>query len=274
VADWIKSQSKKGKKMRTLSILLTLALLILCAPSVFAAVETKEVSYTVEGVTLKGYLAKPEGGGKHPGVLVVHEWWGLNDYAKMRARMVAELGYVALAVDMYGDGRTTTDPKVAGELSGSIGKNPALGAARFKAGMDYLMSDPAVDTKKIAAIGYCFGGTTVLTMARMGLDLRGVVSFHGGLAPVGEPAGKNVKAKILVCHGGADPFTPPAQFDAFLKEMADSGAEYQVNIYGKAKHSFTNPASDKVGMDGLGYNKTADERSWREMVMFLGEIFM
>ncbi|TAL17469.1 dienelactone hydrolase family protein [bacterium] len=255
--------------MRTL---ISLILLVFCASLAFGAVETREVSYTADGVTLKGYLAKPEGAGKRPGVLVVHEWWGLNGYAKMRARKVAELGYVALAVDMYGDGMTTTDPKVAGEMSGKVGKNPALGMARFKAGMDFLTGDPSVDTGKIAAIGYCFGGTTVLTAARAGLDLRGVVSFHGSLAPVGEPAGKNIKAKVLVCHGGADTFITPAQFDGFLKEMADSGAEWQVNVYGKAKHSFTNPASDAVGMPSLGYNKTADERSWAEMVMFLKEV--
>jgi dienelactone hydrolase len=262
----------KELTMRNLSIAFSLALLTLCASLAFGAVETSEVTYTADGVTLKGYLAKPEGGGKRPGVLVVHEWWGLNDYAKMRARKVAELGYVALAVDMYGDGANTTDTKVAGEMSGTVRKNPALGLARFKAGMDFLKNDPAVDANKIAAIGYCFGGTTVLTMARAGLDLRGVVSFHGSLAPVGEPAGKNIKAKVLVCHGGADASVTQEQFDNFLKEMTESGAEWQVNVYGKAKHSFSNPASDAVGMANLGYNKTADERSWAEMVMFLKEV--
>ena len=190
----------------------------------------------------------------------------------MRARMVAELGYVALAVDMYGEGMTTSDPKKAGELSGMIGKNPALGVERFKAALALLQNDSSVDPERIGAIGYCFGGTTVLTMARMGVPLRGVVSFHGNLAPVGEGGGHEIGAAILVCHGGADPFVTREQFDAFLKEMTDTAPRWQVNVYGKAKHSFTNPDSDKVGIPGLGYDKTADERSWAEMRMFLKEI--
>jgi dienelactone hydrolase len=259
--------------MRTILSLAVCAIAALAASSALAEVSTREVVYSAEGTTLRGYLAKPGGEGKHPGVLVVHEWWGLNDYTKMRARMLAELGYVALAVDMYGEGAVTTDAKKAGELSGNIAKNPAIGAARFQAGLDVLSKDPSVDPQRIAAIGYCFGGTTVLTMALRGVDLRGVVSFHGSLASVSKAAGKTVRAEILVCHGGADPFTTPAQFDAFLKEMADSGAQWQINIYGKAKHSFTNPAADKAGIDGLAYDKTADERSWAEMKMFLQEIF-
>lgn len=259
--------------MRLGAIAAVLACVFFSAAASFGAVTASEVTYKAGEVTCKGYLAKPEGEGKKPAVLVVHEWWGLNDYAKMRTRMVAELGYVALAVDMYGDGMTTADAKKAGELSGAIYKNPSVGLERFKAGLDFLKSQPSVDGERIAAIGYCFGGTTVLTAARAGMELKGVVSFHGGLAPVSGPAMKGaIKGKVLVCHGGADPLVPKEQFDAFLKEMADSEAEWQVSVYGKAKHSFTNPDADKFGMAPVGYNKNADERSWYEMAGFLKEV--
>lgn len=259
--------------MRLATIAAAIAFIALSVSAAFGAGGASEVVYKAGDTTLKGYLAKPSGEGKRPGVLVVHEWWGQNDYAKMRARMVADLGYVALAVDMYGDGVTTTDPKKAGELSGAIYKNPEVGIERFKAALAFLRGQEGVDPDRIAAIGYCFGGTTVLTAARAGIDLRGVVSFHGGLAPVGAPAAKgSIKGKVLVCHGGADPLVPKEQFDAFLQEMADSEADWQVSVYGKAKHSFTNPDADKAGMAPVGYDKTADERSWREMTGFLREV--
>lgn len=260
--------------MKIGALFAALGLLAMVSTQALASVAASEVTYKAGQTTCKGYLAKPEGEGTKPGVIIVHEWWGLNDYAKMRARMVAELGYVALAVDMYGDGVVTTDAQKAGELSGAIYKNPSLGLERFRAGLEFLRGQPNVDAANIAAIGYCFGGTTVLTAARAGIDLKGVVSFHGGLAPVGEPAGKGaIKGKVLVCHGGADPLVPKEQFDAFLKELADSEAEWQVSVYGKAKHSFTNPDADKVGMAPIGYNRTADQRSWFEMTGFLKEIF-
>lgn len=259
--------------MKIAALISVMALALMAASGGNCAVTGGEVTYKAGETTLKGYLAKPGGEGKRPGVLIVHEWWGVNDYVRMRARMVAELGYVALALDMYGDGTVTTDPKRAGELSGSIYRNPALGAERFNAALEILRADPGVDPGRIAATGYCFGGAVVLTMARAGADLKGAVSFHGGLAPVVEPAKKGgIKAKVLVCHGGADPLVTKEQFDAFLKEMADSDAEWQVSVYGKAKHAFTNPDSDKVGSPALGYNKTADERSWAEMVTFLKEV--
>ncbi len=210
--------------------------------------------------TLKGFIAYDDAQkGKRPGVLVVHEWWGHNDYARERARQLAKLGYVALAVDMYGDGKQANHPDDAQKFSSEIAQNMALGKARFIAAMAALKNINATDEDKIAAIGYCFGGAVVLQMAREGIDLDGVVSFHGSLGTPNPAQPGTVKA-----------------ITGFIDEMNNAGADYQFEIYGGAKHSFTNPGANKVGVKfglPLEYNKQADAASWSEMQRFFDRIF-
>ncbi len=242
-----------------------------------AGIATQSIEYTSDGVTLKGYLAyEKHATGKHPGILVVHEWWGHNDYARRRAEMLAELGYVALAVDMYGDGKQAAHPDDAGKFSSEVMKNMPVMKARFLAALDALKQDPHVDTEHIAAIGYCFGGGVVLAMARSGADLKGVVSFHGGLG-TSSPAEKGkVKARILVCNGGADQFVSAEDVKAFEKEMTTAGADFKVLSYAGAQHGFSNPAATELGKKfnlPLAYNEAADKQSWKDMQEFFNQIF-
>ena len=239
-------------------------------------VQGKTVEYSADGVVMKGYLAHDETvKEKRPGVLVVHEWWGLNDYARKRARMLAGLGYTALAVDMYGDGRDATNPDEAGRLSSEIMKNPEIAKARFMAAMDFMKQQPTVDPSRIAAIGYCFGGGVVLNMARQGIDLKGVVSFHGSLAPIQPAQPGIVKAKVLVLNGADDKFIPPEQIEAFKQEMKSAGVDYQFFSYPGAVHSFTNPEATELGKKfkmAVAYNAEADRKSWDEMKNFFSTI--
>jgi dienelactone hydrolase len=240
-------------------------------------IEGKAVQYTADGVTLKGYLVYDKNiSGKRPGVLVVHEWWGLNDYARKRARMLAELGYAALAVDMYGEGKQAMHPDEAGKFSSELMKNFDVAKARFMAALSFLKEQPVVDPENIAAIGYCFGGGIVLNMARQGVDLKGVASFHGSLSAV-KPANQGeVKAKILVLHGGDDKFTTAEQIEAFRQEMKNAGADVRFITYPGASHSFTNPAATELGKKynlPLAYNAEADRKSWEELKKFLKNIF-
>ncbi len=252
----------------------------LLAATVSAArgeVRGEPVTYTDGATTMKGYLAFDDGlPGKRPGILVVHEWWGQNEYVRKRARMLAELGYVALAVDMYGEGKVADHPDDAGKFSGEIRKNMDLGRRRFLAGRKLLAEHRLVDPARIGAIGYCFGGSVVLQMARDGVDLAGVASFHGGLA-TDSPAKKGaVKAKVLVATGADDKFVPPAQVEAFRKEMSDAGADFRVISYPGAVHSFTNPDADANGKKfnlPLAYNADADRKSWEEMKTFFAKLF-
>jgi len=233
----------------------------------------QEVTYAAGETTLKGYLAYDAAKeGKRPGVLVVHEWWGLNEYARKRARMLAELGYTALAVDMYGDGKQATHPEDAGKFASAVFQNFDGAKARFLAGMDLLKSQPTVDPEKIAAIGYCFGGGIVLNMARTGMDLDAVVSFHGSLGAAVPATPGGVKARLLVCNGGDDPFVTPEQIEGFRKEMTDAGASFVFRSYPGAKHAFTNPDADRNGKEfnlPLAYNAQADSASWADMKSFL-----
>jgi len=252
--------------------------LLLALQTVHAAVKGEEVQYKSGNTVLKGYLAWDDAvKGKRPGVLVVHEWWGHNEYARKRARLLAELGYTALALDMYGDGLQAHHPDDAGKFSGEVRKNLTLTKQRFDAAQQVLKEHPTVDAKNIAAIGYCFGGTIVLEMALEGEDLKGVASFHGGL-DIDQPtkAGK-VKARILILTGEADPFVPAAQVEAFKKELEAAKANYRVVVYPGAKHSFTNPDADKFAqqfnMPALAYNAVADNESWVEMQTFFKQIF-
>ncbi|MGZ6191840.1 MAG: dienelactone hydrolase family protein [Syntrophales bacterium] len=237
----------------------------------------KDVAYSAAGVVMKGYLAYDENvKGKRPGVLVVHEWWGLNDYARKRARMLAELGYTALAVDMYGEGKVAEHPDDAGKFSSALMKNFDVGKARFAAALDFLKGQPTVDPARIAAIGYCFGGGIVLNMARQGVDLKGVASFHGSLTAVKPAQPGSVKAKILVLHGADDKFVTGEQVLAFKNEMKAAGADFKFISYPGAVHSFTNPEADELGKKyniPIAYNHDADTKSWEELKKFLHRIF-
>jgi dienelactone hydrolase len=249
------------------------ALILVWASSVSAAVVGKTVEYKQGGTVLEGYLAYPDNTlGKVPGVIVVHEWNGLGDYAQSRARLLAELGYVAFAADIYGKGIRPTDVKGCAAESAKYKGDRKLMRARAKAAYDVLRKDPRVDAMKIAAIGYCFGGTVVLEMARSGLPLKGVASFHGGLdTPVPSKMG-SIKAKVLILHGADDPFAPADQVTAVEKELKAAGADYQVNLYGGAQHGFTNPDNKGV-LPGALYNEQADQRSWKALMQFFDEIF-
>jgi len=253
--------------------LLSAACLILAAAQTDAKMVAEAVQYKHADASLEGYLAYDDAvKEKRPGVLVVHEWWGLNDFAKEQARRLAELGYVALAVDMYGQGLVTADLAEAAKLSGQFKENPTLLVERATAGLQVLAKHERVDPKRIAAIGFCFGGTTVLALACSGADLAGVVSFHGGLIPPTDTT-KAIKARILVLHGAADTLVPPTQVTAFQEALDKAGADWQMITYGGAKHSFTNPAADKLNMPGVGYQKAAAQRSWRDMQRFFDELF-
>ncbi len=245
--------------------------------SVQAKVVGKTVEYTVQGVMMKGYLAYDNNvKEKRPGILVVHEWWGLNDYVRKRARMLAELGYTALALDMYGEGKQAEHPDDAGKFSSELMKNFDTAKARFIAAEELLKKEPTVDPERLAAIGYCFGGGVALNMARQGADLKGVVSFHGGLMAIKPSEPGAIKAKILVLHGGDDKFTTPEQVGAFKDEMTKAGVDYKFIVYPGAMHSFTNPDATAYGKKfnlPLAYNKKADTESWAEMKKFFNEIF-
>ena len=238
-----------------------------------ATIQTKEVEYREGGTVFKGFIAWDDATtGKRPGVLVVHEWWGLNDHARNQARRLAEAGYVGFAIDMYGAGRVTTHPQEAQAFATEAAKDPAVAAARFNAALEELKRDPHVDPARIAAIGYCFGGGVVLGMARSGADLAAVVSFHGSLGTKTPAEPGKVKARVLVLAGGADPFVPPEQIDAFKREMQAAGARFDVIVYPGAKHGFTNPTAGQYGMDQLAYNAEADQQSWAAMLKLFKEV--
>jgi len=266
--------------MRSLLLGLTLTVLVLGIVGVGLAepkIMGTTVEYSAQTVVMKGYLAYDENvKGKRGGVLVVPEWWGLNDYARRRANMLAELGYTAFAVDMYGEGKVVTTPDEAGKLSSEAMKNFDVTKARFMAAVDFLKGQPTVDPNRIAAIGYCFGGGVVLNMARQGADLKGAVSFHGGLTAVKPAQPGSVRARILVLSGGADKFITPEQIEALKQEMKAAGANFQFISYPGALHSFTNPEATELGKKfnmPIAYNAKADEESWSEMKGFLNTIF-
>lgn len=257
-----------------ISIIPALLLCTLLTPNVEAGdLRTETVVYEQEGTELHGYLAHDQRSqDKRPGVLIVHEWWGLNDHARAKAEALAALGYVVFAVDMYGEGKSTEHPQQAGEWATWIRNNKDVAAARFQAGYDLLASHELTKPGEIAAIGYCFGGSVVLTMAMNGADLDGAVSFHGGLPT--DPAGvESIPAKILVCHGGSDPTISQEQIQTFLANLDEAGADYQFVIYGGVKHSFTSEAADARGIPALAYDADAARRSWNAMLMFFNEIF-
>jgi dienelactone hydrolase len=236
----------------------------------------ENITYTGDSITMNGYVVYDENTeGARPAVLVVHEWWGLNDYSKMRARELAKLGYIAMAVDMYGDGKQADNPDSALKLAMPFYVNPKMAKTRFDAAFAKLKTYPQVDGAKMGAIGYCFGGAQVLNMAKLGDDLKGVVSFHGNLNVV--PANKDLlKADVLVCHGAADPMVLQAEVDLFKKQMDSIGAKYTVKSYEGAMHAFTNPNATALGEKfklGIKYNAAADTASWNDMKAFFDRIF-
>jgi len=257
--------------------LVLFTMMMLGAASAGAAIQGQEIRYNSDGVTLVGYLAWDDAiSGKRPGVLVVHEWWGHNDYARKRARMLAEMGYVALALDMYGDGKTADHPKDAGKFSSAVMKHLDVARNRFTAAMQLLQQQAQTDASHIAAIGYCFGGGVVLQMARMGLALDAVASFHGSLATTAPAEKGAVKARIAVYNGADDPFVKPESIKAFRQEMDAAGADYQFENFAGAKHSFTNPDADQYGKRfdlPIAYNEAADRSSWSMLGKFLEASF-
>lgn len=237
----------------------------------------ENVTYTSDSITMNGLVVYDENiEGPRPAVIVVHEWWGLNDYSKMRARELAKLGYIAMAVDMYGDGKQADNPDDAMKLAGPFYQDPQMAQPRFEAALSKLKTYSQADPDKIAAIGYCYGGAQVLNLAKMGEDLKGVVSFHGNLNVV--PANKDLlKASILVCHGADDPLVPQAEVDQFKKQMDSIGANYTFKAYEGALHAFTNPNATAVGEKfpdlPVKYDAAADSASWNDMKDFFSRIF-
>jgi dienelactone hydrolase len=258
----------------TRTLVVVAAACLVCASGASAEVKARAFDYQHGETVLQGFVAwddaKP---GKRPGVLVVHEWWGHDEHARNQARRLAEAGYVGLALDMYGKGKLTTHEKEAGAFAKEAMKDPAAMRARFNAARAALEHDPHVDPTKIAAIGYCFGGAVVLEQARAGDDLDAVISLHGALGTPMPARTGAVKSRILVLTGGADPFVPLAQVDAFKTEMTQAGATYEVVVYPGAKHSFTNPAADAHGMEGVAYDTAADRQSWAAVLKLLSDVF-
>ncbi len=245
----------------------------LFAVNSFAALHTETIEYKQGNTTCEGYLAYDDAvKGTRPGVLVVHDWLGLDNYPKMRADMLAKLGYVAFAADIYGKGVRPKGPAEAMAQTKIYKGDRALLRARVNAALDVLEKQPQVDTKHIAAIGYCFGGTTVLELARSGADIAGIVTFHGGLDTPTRDA-KNIKCKVLLCHGADDPYVPAADVAALQDELRTAKVDWQMIYYSGAVHSFTRPDSGNDNSKGAAYNEHADKRSWEAMKEFFAEIF-
>ena len=254
--------------------LIFLFLLFLIPAQAHAAIVTKMIEYKQGDTVLEGYLAYDDDAkGKGPGILVVHDWMGFGSFANGKAHNLAELGYVALAVDIYGQGARPKDTDEAGKLAGLYKGNRPLLRERILAAYEVLKNNPMVDPSKIAVIGFCFGGTTALELARSGAPIAGVVSFHGGLSSPTPADAKNIKAKILALHGADDPYVPADEVKGFQKEMNDAGVDWQMILYSGAVHAFTNPAAGNDNSKGAAYNANADKRSWVAMKNFFQEIF-
>ncbi len=259
--------------MNPLKHVIAVALVLVFGFDAQAKLVTQSVEYKHDETTLEGYLAYDDDTvGKKPGILVVHEWWGLNDYVKKRAEQLAKLGYVAFAVDMYGKGVAKKDPQEAAKLAGHVRGTPLM-RPRAAAGLRVLIENDRVDRNRIGAIGFCFGGTTVLELAYSGANLAGVVSFHGGLTAPGPEDMRNIRAKVLILHGADDRFIPPEKIAAFENGMRAANVDWQMIIYGGAVHSFSNPAAGNDKTKGMAYDEKAARRSWGQMQAFFEEIF-
>jgi dienelactone hydrolase len=271
-----------------LSVLVTIIFLFSCADNKVAEqkstdtesatvkIRSENINYSFDTSNFKGFIAYDENKqGRRPVVLVVHEWWGLDDYIRQRTSQLAEMGYLAMAVDMYGDGENADNPGDALKMATPFYVNPSLVKIRMDAALAKVRSYSQADTANVAAIGYCFGGYVVLNAAKLGSALKGVVSFHGGLA--GAPVNKDLlKAKVLVAHGGSDPMVPEAEVAAFKKSMDSIGADYTFKVYPNATHAFTNPNATETGKKfsiPIAYNGAADSASWNDMKVFFGGLF-
>ncbi|MEI7484151.1 MAG: dienelactone hydrolase family protein [Ignavibacteriota bacterium] len=237
-------------------------------------IHTENIEYKDGDYVLEGYIAYDESfTGERPGVLVVHDWMGVGEYSKMRCEMLAKLGYFAFAADIYGKGVRPTSPEEAGKQAGKYKGDRNLFRSRVNAALDEMKKQKLVNKSKIAAIGYCFGGTGVLELGRSGADIKGIISFHGNLDTPTPNDAKNIKARILICHGGADKFVPAEQVKAFDDEMKNANINYKFISYEGAVHSFTNPFSGNDPSKGAAYNEKADKDSWEDMKSFFAEIF-
>jgi dienelactone hydrolase len=239
-----------------------------------AAMNKQEITYQHDGVELRGYLFWDDAfEGKRPAVLVFHEWWGLNDYALLRAEMLAESGYVAFAADMYGDGKQTRHADDAKGWMQQITGNVDVWRARAELALQQMQAHEKVDKSKTAAVGYCFGGATVMQLAYTGTDIKGVISVHGSLPPASaEQAGK-VKSRVLVLHGGSDGFIPKERIEKFSTALTDAALDWEMVTYGGAVHGFSNPYADGYGINGVAYNEKAEQRSWQRSLDFLEDLF-
>lgn len=257
------------------SMLLAFATLLLAmATTARAAIKTQEIEYKDGDTVLQGFLAYDDSvTGKRPGILVCHEWWGVNDYTRSRAQQLAQLGYVAFALDMYGKGVVTDNPAEAQKLATKLYSDSSALRRRAAAGLKVLADQKNVDPSKLAAIGYCMGGKVALELARSGADLRALVSFHGALSTDTPARPGDLKPHILICHGADDTFISPEEQSKFLQEMKDAKADFEFVQYAGAVHGFTNPNADKYNIPGLKYNKKADERSWAHMQRVFNEAF-
>jgi dienelactone hydrolase len=235
---------------------------------------TQTFEYKLDDKTFKGYLALDETRtGKRPGILVVHEAWGLGQHSRTSAERLAEMGYVGLAVDMFGDGYVPESTQEGMQIITDLRNDVPTLRSRMRAAYDALVKLPEVDPKRTASIGFCFGGGASIELARSGAPVSAVVSFHGGLETKMPAETGAIKAKILSCTGHDDPFIPPSQVLKFMDEMTKAAADFQVIIYSQTKHSFTEPKAAERGIDALAYNKSSDERSWRAMQDLFGEVF-
>ncbi len=237
-------------------------------------VTTREISYQADGRTMVGTIALPDGTDRRPGVLVCHEGPGLDDHARSRAiRLADELGYVAFALDYHGDGRPLADRGQMMERLGELREDPQRARAIGTAGLDVLRSEGRTDGDRLAAIGYCFGGTLCLELARGGADLKAIVGFHSGLAPARPEDARNIRGKVLMLIGADDPIVDNAQRRGFEEEMRGAGVDWQLHVYGGAVHSFTNPRASKVDLPGIDYHAPTDRRSWQAMLNLFEETF-
>jgi dienelactone hydrolase len=247
-------------------------LALLCINSAQTKIITREYDYKLDTTTFKGFVAYDDAvKGRRPGILVAHEWWGLNDFSKTQTKRLAALGYVAFAVDMYGKGQTATDIAAARKLAGGVRGTPLM-RQRITAGLEALLRQDNVDPRRVAAIGFCFGGTCVLDLAYSGADVKGVVTFHGGLFSVNQDDLGRVKAKLLILHGADDPSMTRDSINQFQESLRKAGADWQMVYFGNAVHAFTNPAAGTDKTKGMAYNPLAAQRSWKDMEDFLQDV--
>ena len=259
--------------MKKINLFLILIIFLL-TKTTMSQIHKESIQYKDGGAILEGCIAYDESlVNKRPGILVVHEYFGLNDYTKMRCEMLAKLGYFAFAADIYGKGVIAKTPDEAGKLAGIYRNDRSLMRSRITAAYNEIKQQKFVDADYIAVMGYCFGGTVAIELGLTGADLKGIVSFHGGLEFPNSDDFKNIKGKVLICHGADDPFANLEKVIKVQNQLKDAGVNYELDLYGGTVHSFTNPASGSDPSKGVAYNEQADKRSWEKMKDFFVEIF-